>query len=80
MKCDDCIHYDVCEALAEPGVRIDAIQCDYYFDKSRFVELPLETVVDVSVRDVCISPNNMFVPWKKPQPRVFITREEGEEK
>ena len=41
MTCDNCIHYDVCEALEMNGIaKVHPIQCGYFNDKSRYIELP----------------------------------------
>lgn len=42
MTCENCIHYDVCEAL-EVGnglAKVHPIHCGYFKDKSRYIELP----------------------------------------
>lgn len=41
MTCKDCIHNDVCEALEMNGLaKVHPIQCGFYTDRSRYVELP----------------------------------------
>lgn len=43
MTCKDCLHYEVCEFLEkETGIPndINDIDCQFFKDKSRFVELP----------------------------------------
>lgn len=43
MTCKDCIHFDVCENLYEihgDGLSGESHVCDYFADRSRFVELP----------------------------------------
>lgn len=36
MTCKDCIHYDMCEIL--PFTEDKGKECDYFKDKSRFIE------------------------------------------
>ena len=38
--CGDCIHFDLCEMMYSRIPEIDG--CDYFKDRSRFVELPCE--------------------------------------
>lgn len=41
MTCENCIHYDVCEALEMNGLaKVHPIHCGYFNDKSRYIELP----------------------------------------
>lgn len=41
MTCENCIHYDVCEALEMNGLaKVPPIHCGYFNDKSRHIELP----------------------------------------
>ena len=43
MTCKDCIHFDACENLYEihgDGLSGESHVCDYFADRSRFVELP----------------------------------------
>ncbi len=43
MTCKDCIHYEACKNLYEThgdGLSGDSYVCDYFKDRSRFVELP----------------------------------------
>ena len=43
MTCKDCIHYEACKNLYEihgDGLSGESHVCDYFADRSRFVELP----------------------------------------
>ena len=42
MTCNNCIHYDVCEALYQGnGIpKVSPIHCGVFKDKSRYIELP----------------------------------------
>ena len=43
MTCKECIHFDVCENLYEihgDGLSGESHVCDYFADRSQFVELP----------------------------------------
>lgn len=41
MTCENCIHYDLCNALEMNGLaKVHPKQCGFYTDKSRYVELP----------------------------------------
>ena len=45
MTCKDCIHYEACKNLYEihgDGLSGNSHVCDYFKDRSRFVELPFE--------------------------------------
>ncbi len=45
MTCKDCIHYEACKNLYEThgdGLIGDSHTCDYFKDRSRFVELPVK--------------------------------------
>lgn len=45
MTCKDCIHYEACKNLYEihgDGLSGESHVCDYFADRSRFVELPCE--------------------------------------
>lgn len=40
MKCQDCVHYEVCYLIEHYGADIDdCVDCDHFKPKSRFVEL-----------------------------------------
>ena len=63
MKCEDCIHYEVCTKMVFGGRADD---CKFYKDKSRFIELPCKVgdfvyiagvVWDCTLRD-CLCCNN----------------------
>ena len=57
MTCDNCIHYDVCEALEMNGIaKVHPIQCGYFNDKSRYIELPCkvgDTVYVITEKHPC---------------------------
>lgn len=40
QTCTNCIHFNVCEALADQVGRIDADLCDMFADKAKCVTLP----------------------------------------
>ena len=43
MACKDCIHFESCKNLYEThgeGLSGDSYVCDFFKDRSRFVELP----------------------------------------
>lgn len=45
MTCKDCIHFESCKNLYEThgeGLSGESHVCDYFADRSRFVELPCE--------------------------------------
>lgn len=43
MTCQDCVHYEVCDALEKNGIsKIYPSLCGYFKDKSKFIELPCE--------------------------------------
>lgn len=45
MTCKDCIHYEACKNLYEihgDGLSGESHVCDYFADRSQFVELPFE--------------------------------------
>lgn len=51
MTCENCIHYDLCNALEMNGIaRVHPIQCGYFNDKSRYIKLPCkvgDTLYDI---------------------------------
>lgn len=56
MTCKDCIHFESCKNLYEThgeGLSGDSYVCDYFRDRSRFVELPAKpgTVLFVPIRN-----------------------------
>ena len=45
MTCQDCIHYEACKNLYEihgDGLSGESHVCDYFADRSQFVELPIK--------------------------------------
>ena len=51
-KCENCIHYDVCEMFGNIRYR-EEHSCRTFKDKSLFVELPCKVGDKVSVRALC---------------------------
>lgn len=48
MTCKDCIHYEACKNLYEihgDGLSGESHVCDYFADRSRFVELPANGIM-----------------------------------
>lgn len=41
MTCENCIHYDLCNALEMNGLsKVHPKQCGFFNEKSRYIELP----------------------------------------
>ncbi len=55
-KCENCVHYERCDGSSETVS--ENYQCDYFKDKSLFVELPCKVGDKVYVTD--IKPNEVI--------------------
>lgn len=55
MTCKDCIHYEVCNALAESGQcpLLSSSQCGCFKDKSLVLELPFIAMVEQELTADC---------------------------
>ena len=97
MTCKDCIHYEMClkkcgksKAFAE---MVDekyfshADECDFFKDKSRYIEVPEKVyqtdgvrVYEIEVKGIIFDSDAVAFDARAIGQSVFLTREEAEER
>lgn len=78
MKCQDCIHFDVCEYHITEMTQMSVNECTNFKPKSRFIELPCEIgqkIWAVGCRTGIAYPLEVFGVWVSADEHNIMTNQ-----